>query len=702
MPRGIPGSARPDNWNAISRQRHEDVAEIVIPAVETPEDRQRALEDPIFFCERMTGGVVHHAIPPLLQDYVREVVRAARQGGNVLVTLPRGGGKTTLLSAALLYCLVAGIVRFPVVVAASQTAANALLKNILAIITNSDPLLWAFPDVAFPFRSAGGNWQRAAHQHVRGVKTGILMRQGTLHLPDLPDENGAVRRGATLVARGAGSAVRGLVDADGSRPDFVIVDDPLKAASARSDTQQDALEKYILEDLRGLAGSDSAISVFVTATPLAPNDIVARLEKRADFRTIRHPLVSRWPDAKEHWEEYTRLLYGDLVNGGSAAHDFYLANRAAMDKGGELLDPLAFPPSMASAWERVYYLRATMGPEAFNQEYQLQTKTHSSQLRLDATEVSKRLSLVPHRVVPAECKALIASIDVGTATALHVLVLALGPGQIATIVDAYRYPDSGPLLPKNLPEPQIDKRITAALVYVVNNLCARGRYRQEGTGKPMSITAIGIDRGYRTQTIDRVAAYYLRKRINVFPMKGTSNPSYRPSKYTIAQADGIDLRENNGARYALFNADVFKALALSGLAGEPMTAGALSLWGSDSSEVFPVAQELAGEQLLEILPSRYGDTYRWASSSVGVQNHFLDDLAMALALATFLRFRLPESVAAIAHETEAPGNEPDNPDKPQPAPAKEPARPQRKPPYVNRPAPHLKRRPGRIRIKIKR
>ena len=696
MSRGVRGTARPDRSNINSRMRHEDAAEIVIPAAETPDERERCLADPVYFSEHCCACALKHPIPPKLRAFVNEIVRSAKQGGNVLVVLPRGIGKTTLLSCSLLYCVCARIIRFPVLVGCSQLAANSILHNILATIESSDPLLWCFPEIAFPIRDGAGRWQRFAHQHVRGRRTNVVTNHDKLHLPDLDE------RGATIVARGAGAAVRGLVDADGSRPDWVLIDDPQKPSTARSDTQLDALEKYILEDLRGLAGGDSTISLFVAATPLAPNDIVDRLSKRPDFKVVRMPLVSSWPDNKALWEEYTRLLYGDLVNGTKASHDYYLANRPAMDAGGEVLDPLAYPPTLSSAIERAYYLKATMGDDAYKQEYQLETRTRSTTLRLDAAEVSRRLSLVPRRIVPAECKAIVATIDVGTDSGLHIAVTAYGPGQLASIVDAYRYPDSGPLLPRNLPDAQLDQALTKALVGVVANLCARGRYRHECTGKPIALSAIGIDRGYRTQTIDRVCAYYQRKRINCYALKGVSNQNYRPTRATIGRADDIDLRDYDGVRWMAYNADTLKVQALSAFEGEPLTAGALSLWGDNSADVYAAAQEIAGEQLLECLASKYGQTYRWAPSSVGAQNHYLDAVTMNLGLANWLRYRQPATVQQIADSDN--GGNGDNIDNTEGAPSATSTSKPSKPSQPHSPQPPGRpKRPKRTgRIKIRR
>lgn len=642
-----PGST--DKTTVYARQRREDANAITIPPVIDSAGRQRALDDPIYFIEHCCSSTLKHPLPDALKDFALRIVRTAKMGGNMLCVLPRGSGKTTIITDTVLYLVASGTIHYPVVVGANQAAANAIIRNIWQVLDTSEPLCDCFPELCWPVRAINGRYQRCGLQNIDGERTNIKLSANLLHLADIGG-----RIGATIVSRGAGASVRGLLGPDGSRPDFVLCDDLQKASTARSDTSLAALERYITEDIRGLGGSDATIACFLAATPLAPNDIVDRLSRRPDFVTVRKPLVTRWPDDRESWKEYAALLYGDLADGTTTAHDYYIAHRQTMDKGGEVLDPLAYPPSMASAIERAYYLQATMGEEAFRQEYLLTPPTQKESIALDPTEVSKRLSLVPHRTVPSDCSVLLASIDCGTATAIHVTVTAYGRHLKAAIVDAYRFPDEGRLGPKDIPQAKADAILSKALVGVISSLVAPGRYRMEGSGKTVPITAIAIDRGYRTTVVDAVAAYFVRRRVLVYPLKGVTNTQYRPSKYTIAKATDCDLRDTDGVRWLAFNADIFKVQVLTAFRGEPLTTGSLCLWGTDSAKVFPVAKQLAGEKLMERYDTRVGEVYRWASSAVGAANHYLDCAAENLALATFLRYREPDSVAAIAASASTP------------------------------------------------
>lgn len=628
--------------NARMRRNHEDAAEITIDPIADPGRRAKALADPVYFAEYCCKQTLRHTLPQALQDFCRQIVTSVRTGANCLAVLPRGAGKTTILTDTLLYCIVSGLVRFPVIVAANQQAANNILKNLWKIVETSEELHRCFPELTCPVRALAGKYQRAASQHIGGVRTNIRFSASQIHFGDVSGI-----QGATIVARGSGGSVRGLLDSSGQRPDFIFLDDPQKASSARSSTQLDALENYINADLRGLGGSDSQISIFITATPLAPGDIVERLSRRSDVLTIRNPLVSQWPADKGQWEEYTNLLYSDLADGTDTAHQYYLANRAEMDKGAEVLDPLAYPPNMSSAIERAYYLKATMGDDAFRQEFLLQPPAEKEQIALDPVETSKRLSLVPQRVVPADCSVVLAAIDVGTATALHTSVIAFGRHQKAALIDAYRYPDNGRLIPKGIPQDQADALLARAIIGVISNLVAVGRYRQEATGKPVPVTAVAIDRGFRTTVVDQVAAYFARRRITVFPAKGFSNPQYRPNRYTIGRAESVDLRLDENRRYLAYNADTLKALVLQAFKGEPLTTGSLCLWGDEPSKVYRVAAEIAGEKLAEKLESTRGTVYRYAPSSVGAQNHYLDAVTMCIALATWLRYRQPDSLKSL-------------------------------------------------------
>lgn len=635
--------------NARMRRNHDEAAEIAIAPILDPANRRLAELDPVHFVNHCCKSTLKHPLPPVLEDYCRSIVSTIRNGGNELVVLPRGSGKSTVLLDTILYCLVTHKVRYPVVVAANQVSANALLRNIWRIVETSEEMHRCFPEFTTPVRELQGKYQRTASQHIAGVRTNLKCSANLLKFADLMDASGNIVIGPTIVARGAGSSVRGLIAANGDRPDAVIVDDPQTAAIARSRAKLDLLEQYINSDLRGLAGADKPLALFCTATPIAPNDIVDRLSRRPDVVTVRHPLVESWPTNTALWDEYVSELYGDLADNTTNAHDYYIANQAAMDAGADVLDPLAYPPSMSSAIERAYVLRATMGAEAFNAEYQLKPPTTNEVAALDATEVSKKLSCVPKRVVPADCQVVLATIDVGTATALHVVVTAYGRNLKAAVVEAFRFPEHGRLSPKDATPDAQAVALTKALVGVVSNLVVPGRYRMEGTGKTVPVTAVGIDRGYRTDLVDDVVRYFARRRIAVYAMKGVPHSTYRPGLSTIGKANGVDLREADKRRWLAFDADLAKETVIGAFRGEPLTTGSLCLWGDSPGDVYPVAQQIAGEKLLEKLPSRLGrpETYRWAPSSVGASNHYLDGCAMNTALATWLRYRDPAPVERI-------------------------------------------------------
>lgn len=635
--------------NARMRRNHDEAAEIFIPLVADPTNRSLAELDPVHFVEHCCRSTLKHRLPDVLKDYCRSIVNTIRNGGNKLIVLPRGSGKTTVLVDTILYCLVTHKVRYPVFVAANQNAANALLRILWKIAETSDEMHQCFPEFTTPVRELQGKVQRAASQHIAGVRTNLKCSANLIKFADLADPSGNVIAGPTVVARGAGSSIRGLIAANGDRPDAVVVDDPQTAATARSRTKMDQLESYLNSDLRGLAGSDKPLALFCTATPIAPNDIVDRLARRPDVVTVRHPLVESWPTATALWDEYVSLLYGDLADNTTNAHDHYLANQSAMDAGAEVLDPLAYPPNLSSAIERAFVLRATMGAEAFDDEYQLKPPTTNEVAALDATEVSKKLSYVPKRVVPADCQVVLATIDVGTATALHVVVTAYGRNLKAAVIDAFRFPEHGRLAPKDATPDAQAVILTKALVGVVSNLVVPGRYRMEGTGKAVPVTAVGIDRGYRTDLVDDVARYFARRRVTVYAMKGVPHSTYRPGLSTIGKANGVDLRETDKKRWLAFDADLAKETVIGAFRGEPLTTGSLCLWGDSPGDVYPVAQQIAGEKLLEKLPSRLGkpETYRWAPSSVGASNHYLDGASMNTALATWLRYRDPAPVEKL-------------------------------------------------------
>jgi hypothetical protein len=171
------------------------------------------------------------------------------------------------------------------------------------------------------------------------------------------------RWGQRVIALGIGSKFRGRVW-HGSRPTCAILDDIEAGAeeTSRADRNR-ALAWY----KRKIANAMSPEGIIIAIGNRVHEDgLMTWLLKNPEFHSRVIPLVMRWPDNTELWEEcrrtFIRLEDEQRVK---HAREFYEAHREEMVAGGSLAWPQRFD------WFRdVYRKMWSVGRHAFSAEYQ--------------------------------------------------------------------------------------------------------------------------------------------------------------------------------------------------------------------------------------------------------------------------------------------------------------------------------------------
>lgn len=190
-------------------------------------------------------GPHHRALGELLDPERPTGVRA-------VVGAPRGSGKSTVgLTLLPIVAAVRLSHRFAVVLRAKEDDAVTTVEGIRAILTARPDLLDAYP------------WLRPVNRE-----------RGELRLAG----------GLVILARGAGSAIRGLTRTVGGRavrPDLVVCDDLETEESARSKLQTDRLEEWLLSVVGQLGGPPGDVDaqpldVVWIGTTLEPEAVTAR------------------------------------------------------------------------------------------------------------------------------------------------------------------------------------------------------------------------------------------------------------------------------------------------------------------------------------------------------------------------------------------------------------------------------------------
>lgn len=404
-----------------ARQKERD---LVIPRCKHPKLRRDAEKDVEKWLRRYRGDDFTRDFTEQQREMIAAIINAANYGGDQAIAGPRGEGKSMLAETVTMFCILTGMLRFPVLFAATGPDAEQMLNNIKEQFEENDLLFDDYPEVCVPVRDLAGAPNRAQGQTVGGKRTRIRWTGRYIRFPMVARSKAS---GAVLATRGLDAAVRGI--RFGSlRPDLAIIDDPDTADTAVSTDQAAKLEKKIDRDIGGLGGQSKTLARVILTTCATRRSISYKLTDRMakpSFNGKRFKLLIKQPDNETLWEEYMSLrrvgMQGD-DRFGRRAHQFYLEHREEMDAGALVGNPFRFSnkmlpdgsPMQVSALQFCYDFIADKSLDAFNTEYQNEPpeETEAKESGITPTRVQRQVSGFVQAVVPPGCVCLTQGIDV--------------------------------------------------------------------------------------------------------------------------------------------------------------------------------------------------------------------------------------------------------------------------------------------------
>lgn len=619
--------------------RRSDLGELPPPG--DPERRARCSADVVAFAEEYCSALLDHAPSEGLRQYLRELQEAIEGAGQIHVRMARGAGKTTLVKCALAWALATGRLHYVVIFCAAVDLTAGILGDVWDVFEFCEAFAEDFPEVSVPIRAADGLSQRWLAQSYHGRRTQVRRSAREIRLPTI---EGSPSSGAIVLGRGAGSKTRGLVRGK-RRPDFVLLDDIQSREDALNPTAVRKLEEWIQGDIQGLTGS-RMLNAVMTSTPIEPGDLSDRFadpDQHGEWRLVEHPLVESEPESPL-WLEYDARWRAARLAGDSDFADataLYRANRAAMDKGAAVLDPLNFDARLElSGYQHARNLRLIMGRAAFSAEYQLTTRVREDAVQISPQLVAGRVNGSPRLALPPGTTAAVAFLDVNAAAGISWAVVAAGPHQTAAVVDWGRHPEGGRrLVPANASDDETDRLVSAGISAVLQRLLSLA-LPSAATGRAERVAAVWIDCGYRRRTVLRTAEVWRAKTGRlVFGCQGFANRNYQArSRHVEQRGRDADFRRAEGEAWFAQNSDLWRERAQRAFLAPPLTPGSLSLPGSDPREHLPYAEEVCAEILAEKIQRARGepDLYLWTQRP-GAGNHYLDATSGALCMAAWYR-----------------------------------------------------------------
>jgi len=440
------------------RKKAAEGLDLTIPKVKNPARKRRCERDIFLWLKTYLSSDFSQPFTDDQKRMITDILLRAKHGGYKAIAAARGDGKTIGAEGVILFCMLLGILRFPVIVAATGPDASRILKHIKNHLERNDVLLEDYPEVCFPIRSLDGAPQRAGTQTVNGNRTFLEWGQDHIVLPTVRI-NGRKSRasGAALTTRGLDAAIRGL-RINEQRPDFILIDDPETRESVKSEEQTKTRRLIIEEDLGGLGAGDGKMG-FVMLTTIMRRSTneggptisfeYTDIKLRPAWEGVRFRQLIKSPVRTEMWDEYIRLIKEDQLSGDkdtSRARKYYADNFEAMNLGAVVSNPNRFNRRLLpdgtqtelSAVQRCYNIIADRGEDHFKTEYQNDPPEDERQvdrLLLTSHHIQHNcLSGLDRRVIPPETALLTIGGDLQK-LGLHWVLIASNDDVAGCVVD---------------------------------------------------------------------------------------------------------------------------------------------------------------------------------------------------------------------------------------------------------------------------
>ena len=270
------------------------------------ERKRRAKEDFRYFVQTY---LPHHVTPEETSAFRNSTYNSIKETvakySKILYLAYRGGAKTTVITRLFtLWEVIRGDAFYPAIFSATV---DGVEDNIAFIKTEFEENINLVTDFDI-VRTKRDIWQSAEF---------TLTIEG---------------RKIKVEGYGAGQKVRGR-NYYGRRPDLLILDDIENDENVESKTQRDKLEKWFKKAISKLPDRKRKYTLIIVGTLLHYDAVLKRLSKRRDFHVESHPLVLKFPEHMDEWQE----LY-EMPDRDDAIAE-YTSNRAFYDEGLILDDP---------------------------------------------------------------------------------------------------------------------------------------------------------------------------------------------------------------------------------------------------------------------------------------------------------------------------------------------------------------------------
>ncbi len=643
-----PASER-DKDATRKRVDRSESARIVIPACRNPQRRERCLADPELFLTTYFPEKYGLGFGRDHQFMIEAFVRCARDRTWQAVLAPRGRGKSEVFKGIQVYVVLAGLVRFPLAVAATTDLAKRLYDDFKRKLANNEKLAADFPEVCYPIRALEGAPQRASRQHIDGQLTNIVWTGDYIRLPDVP---GSPYGGVKMTYYGLDAAFRGA-NIDGDRPDFIGIDDPETRESAKSIGQIADRESILLQDIVGLKSQEQNLAIIVLSTAQNRYCLSFRLADPKQFPAFsgeRFGKIVKWPKNMEAWDTYIALRHADQEAGDrllTKSVEYYRDNVEMLHADAEMITEhfvaveIDGVSLVDSSLQEAFNQIADTSMDAYRTEYQNDPPAEDDieSNKLTAARVQSRTLKFVHREIPPSTELRTLGLDIGD-RASHWTDVAWEGNAIGSVVDYGIMETYG--LASNPDAKAIELAILASLEVWADDVVAK-----------INPLLVLIDSGSGRGHTQAVYEFCRRRGAPFFPSKGWDQKRFRmPARMPEAKEPFLEcwahkLIEEQVWLYNV-NTEWWKRWGQQRFITEPFDAGGHRNDGSlvlfsheeDKRRHLSFAHHIVSEeeQRIPVLGGEYKRVWKTKNRN----NHWLDATALACAAAGAVGVRLIE------------------------------------------------------------
>jgi hypothetical protein len=638
-----------------------------IPAVVDPERRERAKTDLKFHLLTYHPRAFRLGFSKDHEELIEALQHVMLHGGKLAIAMPRGTGKTTVVTRAMGWAILHGHLKYVVFIAATDTKAQKAMLQLRREIENGETLIEDFPEACYPVRCLRGIANRQAGQTCGGKPT--RMEWGALKLVFATVE-GSSCSGSIIECGGiTGAIARGpqhvLEDGEVIRPDGCLIDDFQTRESARSPMQVEHRLEIIEGDIAGMAGPDEGLACVATVTVIEPNDGADRLLNHDLFphwNGIRKKFLLSFPTNMKLWEQYAEIrrqsfqTYRDI----RLATEFYKKNRKKMDEGAEVAWNAKFIAKAHEISGIQHAMEWFIGkPRQFMSELQNAPEEAASSGKqwLKTPELAGKMHHLKQRQIPLGVRHLVAHIDVHD-DLLYWAVVGYTPNGTGFLVDRGTYPDQGrryfmksqatKTMSKVHPKIGLDGAIAKSLEITLKELLDREYPSESSEVAAMDTTLIGVDTGHNPKVVNRVIALLQKERRYRNRITGTRGFGVGPGDTPFAERklkDGQFLGNNwvqqptpkDAAPLVHIDTNFWKTATNDRFATGIGDTGSLSLFHHTDHQLF--SEHMTAEHGTETQGK--GRTVYVFKLLPGRDNHWYDNVVTCGVLASILQCDTP-------------------------------------------------------------